>query len=132
MTLPTSLTTVTTLSKILALILFILFPFVGFYVGMQYEAIQTVKNLGNQEPILTKSTSKPSPSPTTTDKYALDVPSYQAPWKQLSATEAETFGKDALMFESLANGKTWGQVGLTGTLWTRTIALADLDIFSDF
>lgn len=40
-------TTVTTLSKTLALIMFIVFPFIGFYLGMQYQkgldvAIQTV------------------------------------------------------------------------------------------
>jgi hypothetical protein len=35
--LPKSLTTVTTLSKTLAAVLFITFPFLGFYLGMQYE-----------------------------------------------------------------------------------------------
>ena len=37
MTLPKSLTTVTTFSKILALFLFILLPIVGFILGMEYE-----------------------------------------------------------------------------------------------
>lgn len=37
MTLPKSLTTVTTFSKIIALFLFILLPFVGFYVGYKYR-----------------------------------------------------------------------------------------------
>src|SRR3990167_9211345 len=37
MELPKSLSTVTGFSKLLALFLFILLPFVGFYIGMQYE-----------------------------------------------------------------------------------------------
>ncbi|MFH1565859.1 MAG: hypothetical protein ABIB98_01515 [bacterium] len=37
MELPKSLTTVTTLSKILAGILFVLLPFIGFYLGMKYQ-----------------------------------------------------------------------------------------------
>lgn len=35
--LPKSLTTVTTLSKIIALILFISMPFIGFYLGRNYQ-----------------------------------------------------------------------------------------------
>ena len=37
MPLPKSFTTVTTFSKLLAMFLFILFPFVGFYAGMEYQ-----------------------------------------------------------------------------------------------
>ena len=37
MALPKSWTTVTTLSKTIALILFIALPFLGFYFGMQYQ-----------------------------------------------------------------------------------------------
>ena len=40
--LPSWLTTVTPLSKILAMILFITFPFVGFYLGMKYQERITV------------------------------------------------------------------------------------------
>ncbi|MEK7573362.1 MAG: PsbP-related protein [Patescibacteria group bacterium] len=50
MTLPRSLTTVTTFSKILALFLFILLPFAGFYVGYKYRAgtyVPTPINLYN-------------------------------------------------------------------------------------
>ena len=43
MSLPKSLTTVTTFSKLIALILFITFPFVGFYIGVEYQ-----KNINNQ------------------------------------------------------------------------------------
>jgi len=35
--LSTSLTTVTAFSKTVALILFILLPFIGFYIGMRYQ-----------------------------------------------------------------------------------------------
>ena len=35
--LPKSLTTVTPLSKTIAFILFILMPFIGFYLGMHYQ-----------------------------------------------------------------------------------------------
>ncbi len=37
MNLPKQLTTVTTLSKTLAIVLFVLFPIVGFYLGMEYQ-----------------------------------------------------------------------------------------------
>lgn len=37
MKLPSSLTTVTPLSKFLALVLFITLPFLGFFIGMQYQ-----------------------------------------------------------------------------------------------
>lgn len=37
MKLPTSLTTITPFSRILALLMFITFPIVGFYIGMQYQ-----------------------------------------------------------------------------------------------
>lgn len=37
MPLPNSLTTVTPLSKALAAALFIIFPFIGFYLGIQYQ-----------------------------------------------------------------------------------------------
>src|SRR3990167_8978293 len=37
MTLPRYLTTVTSFSKIIAAVLFIIFPFAGFYIGLQYE-----------------------------------------------------------------------------------------------
>src|SRR5260221_1389123 len=39
--LPKSLTTVTTFSKTLALIMFILFPILGFFLGIQYQATTT-------------------------------------------------------------------------------------------
>ena len=37
MKLPKSFTTVTTFSKILAMCLFIMFPFAGFYLGIKYQ-----------------------------------------------------------------------------------------------
>lgn len=41
MPLPKSTTTVTTLSKLLAAILFIALPFIGFWVGMEYQKLLT-------------------------------------------------------------------------------------------
>ncbi len=41
MPLPKAFTTVTPLSKALAMILFIAFPFIGFYIGMQYQKMLT-------------------------------------------------------------------------------------------
>lgn len=41
MPLPRSMTTVTPLSKALAMLLLILLPFLGFYLGMQYERMRT-------------------------------------------------------------------------------------------
>jgi hypothetical protein len=40
MKLPKELTTVTPLSKTLALILFIVLPFIGFFIGVRYESLQ--------------------------------------------------------------------------------------------
>jgi len=64
MVLPKSLTTVTTFSKILALFLFLLLPFAGFYAGYKYRegtyvATPIVQN--NPTPI-------PSPYPTSTNQ----------------------------------------------------------------
>lgn len=39
--LPTSMTTVTRLSKIIAMVLFITLPFIGFYLGMLYQKMVT-------------------------------------------------------------------------------------------
>jgi len=43
MNLPKSLTTVTTFSKIIAGILFVTLPLVGFYLGMEYQKEITPK-----------------------------------------------------------------------------------------
>ncbi|MBP9816051.1 hypothetical protein KBD09_02330 [Candidatus Woesebacteria bacterium] len=45
--LPTSLTTVTPLSKLIALILFVSLPFLGFYLGVQYGKLQ-IKAVENE------------------------------------------------------------------------------------
>src|SRR5271166_2512755 len=66
MTLPKSLTTVTTLSKILAMALFIIFPFVGFYLGMKYQEKITPKTeyvSNNIEPMQDASTVLPTSMP---------------------------------------------------------------------
>ncbi|MEK7186617.1 MAG: hypothetical protein AAB675_04650 [Patescibacteria group bacterium] len=64
MALPKSLTTVTTFSKILALFLFILLPFAGFYAGYKYRAgtyVPTPIVQNNPVPI-------PNPYPTSTNQ----------------------------------------------------------------
>ena len=58
MKLPSSLTTVTIFSKFLALSLFILFPLVGFYAGMEYQkAIRLIEQQTMNQP-----TQPPSPT----------------------------------------------------------------------
>ncbi len=57
MALPKSLTTVTTFSKTLAMILFILLPFVGFYLGIQYQKMTTP-----QTPAVIRSAVAPTPT----------------------------------------------------------------------
>jgi hypothetical protein len=47
--LPTSLTTVTPLSKYLAMMLFISLPFLGFYFGMQYQKNAPMRNIRTKE-----------------------------------------------------------------------------------
>ena len=59
-TLPKSLTTVTTLSKTLALILFIALPFIGFALGMKYEDAKNITNI-SEDNMSSSTMSKPSP-----------------------------------------------------------------------
>lgn len=49
-------TTVTLLSKTIALILFILLPFIGFYIGMQYQ--KTLDSLTPTQPVLMQAPTK--------------------------------------------------------------------------
>lgn len=56
--LPKSLTTVTTFSKILAMILFITLPFLGFYLGMRYNEGIQVKTNSNNPTVTTRPSSK--------------------------------------------------------------------------
>lgn len=58
MTLPPTLTTVTPFSKLLAMILFILFPLIGFYLGIKYQQAVTPQNVYQA-----LSTAKPTPTP---------------------------------------------------------------------
>src|ERR1035437_3647823 len=50
--------TVTTFSKLLALSLFIVLPFLGFYLGMQYQQKITVRT-----PVVSEVQTSPSPTP---------------------------------------------------------------------
>lgn len=58
MKLKKELTTITPLSKCLAMIFFILFPFIGFYLGMKYQQMITISN-----PIRGKQTTATSLTP---------------------------------------------------------------------
>jgi hypothetical protein len=76
MTLPKSITTVTKFSKFLALVMFILLPFIGFFFGMAYQmqidGVQKVSNPVNY----------PNPSPTPTPTPTLSPnPDPLANWK---------------------------------------------------
>ena len=67
MTLPKSLTTVTTLSKVLAGILFVALPFLGFYGGMRYQTSVTPAQLPPEKACASCQTQKnisPTPMPT--------------------------------------------------------------------
>lgn len=58
-TLPPQLTQVTTFSKILAMILFITLPFVGFLLGIQYQSRLTLESPYVPSPILISPTNTP-------------------------------------------------------------------------
>ncbi len=76
MNLPKELTTVTSFSKILAAVLFITFPFAGFYLGFLYEH-QFTQYLEDRT-TLNKYTLKPSPNPIVIPTVD---PSITANWK---------------------------------------------------
>lgn len=82
MALPKELTTVTLLSKALAMIFFILFPFIGFYAGMQYQEIIDFQNQQVIAPETLKPHSAPSDNPTVwkTHKEVGYTFSYPADW----------------------------------------------------
>lgn len=61
MKLPASLTTVTPLSKFIAMVLFVSLPFIGFYLGMEYQ-----KKFGFEEIVNPIQYPNPSPTPTPT------------------------------------------------------------------
>lgn len=61
MRLPKELTTVTPISKALALLMFIVFPICGFFLGMNYQ--QTI-DMDSKQVILEQNLIRPTPSPT--------------------------------------------------------------------
>lgn len=76
MPLPKSLTTITPLSKALAMILFILFPFVGFYLGVQYEKKLNPQTSQSVNPPLASPTSLPTQpfsSPTISSQQPISI-----------------------------------------------------------
>lgn len=64
MVLPRSLTTVTPFSKFLALLFFILLPFMGFFFGMAYQ--QKISSLPEATSPAQYSNPSPTPTPTLT------------------------------------------------------------------
>ena len=86
MILPKQLTTVTRLSKILALILFVTLPFIGFLLGIRYQAGLTVVKIEyvkqdakkSTTPTIVVPTSKPNPTtiPTGWKTYQNDTCHY--------------------------------------------------------
>jgi hypothetical protein len=62
MKLPKELTTVTPLSKALALSIFIVFPICGFFLGMNYQQLIDMNN--QQQVIIEQNITKPTPTPT--------------------------------------------------------------------
>jgi hypothetical protein len=89
-TLQRYLFTVTTFSKLLAMFLFILLPFVGFYLGMQYQQKVTVST-----PIVSEVQKTPTPTiiPSNTmqtiQATSLDVPMFQAAtWEELASNSS--------------------------------------------
>ncbi len=71
MPLPKSFTTVTPFSKILAAVLFITFPFVGFLAGMQYQKVTSSNQTANQI--------NPTPTPHCNRYETICDPSYTDP-----------------------------------------------------
>src|SRR3979411_1719351 len=79
--LPKSLTTVTPFSKYLALVLFILFPIVGFYLGVLYGRISSF-------PVLSIHLHSPLYPPTAPSPDSLTMyvhPEYHPPFKQIAS-----------------------------------------------
>lgn len=63
MKLPKELTTVTKTSKILAFVVFITLPFLGFFLGMNYQSsLDSASQAPTTDPILPKRISTPTPS----------------------------------------------------------------------
>jgi len=93
MTLPKSLTTVTIFSKMLALLLFLAFPLVGFNLGVNYQKKLDIVEFNNRQTPTSFPTSIKSPSRAGWNRYTsvdldyyLDYPSYYSYNKQ-GATE---------------------------------------------
>ncbi len=85
--------TVTTFSKLLAAILFIVLPFIGFYLGMRYQQklIINQTNAPEAKVVILTPTLSPAPTPITTTtwktytnkvfKFSFDYPSYLTLYK---------------------------------------------------
>lgn len=92
MVLPKYLTTVTSFSKYLAMFLFVVFPFLGFYIGLNYQ-----KNLKKDVQIV--NTISPTPIKLTIQEKSNESPDY---WKNKLLLTKEYNGKaiGAFVFEN--------------------------------
>ncbi len=85
MNLPKELTTVTPLSKYLAIVVFVLFPILGFFLGMKYQELMNLSKRQEMEENLTI-TRAPTPTP-----FAIPTvdPSITANWKTYANSQFE-------------------------------------------
>lgn len=116
MPLPKSLTTVTQFSKAIAIVLFILFPILAFFLGMTYQESVTNIKIRQLEEKLTSLSRSPTPTPDYTDtanwniykngENGLEI-KYPASWKT-GATEPP-IDKDVLDWEFFNNEELYKQ-----------------------
>lgn len=103
MNLPKELTTVTPLSKIIALIMFITLPIIAFLFGMKYESLLNV-NKNNQ---LSDQIILNSPSPT--KSQTSPIPTITSALKSTQITNWKTFTNNKLGF-SFQYPTIWGEI----------------------
>lgn len=116
--LPKSLTTVTTFSKLLALLLFILFPIVGFYLGasFQHKVDHPGINTDNENTGPVIITATPFPTPTTPDFRT---------WKQYqnSTYHYSLVSSSPPESEDITNNPRKGLINLTYYSYTKGLSL---------
>ncbi len=117
-------TTVTTLSKTLALLLFIALPFIGLYVGMQYGKMSTqLPELRDEAP----SWQSPTELPTTYIKAVSWPPKMQVLQKPYTCTDP---GRQIMLEKHLycVTEESEGAAGSTYTTYTYTFPRNDTTI----
>ena len=98
MKLPKSLTTVTSLSKALAIILFITLPFLGFYLGLTYQQSSSVPN----GPIACTQEAKMCPDGTSVGRVGPNCEF--APCPVLKASPTQSAGENCCSIDKLGQG----------------------------